>query len=111
MKQSLWTRFVNLPANSLIKQAECDYVAVVLSQILLMPKAQDLPEYQALDAHNQSVFLDTCYDVRRSVSTVFSYAIDEQCRKQTILINAALFNGTLGKRVSLRRTTLNCIKL
>ena len=75
-----------------------------------MPKAQDLPEYQALDSHNQSVFLATCYDVRKSVSTAFSYAIDEQCRKQTIFINAALFNGTLGKRIILL-TTLNCIKL
>ena len=64
-----------------------------------MPKAQDLPEYRALDAHNQSVFLDTCYDVRKSVSTAFGYAIDERCRKQTILINAALFNGTLGKGI------------
>ena len=104
MKQSLWTRFVNFSANSLIKQAECDCVAVVLSQVLLMPKAQDLPEYQALDSHNQSVFLATCYDVRKSVSTAFSYAIDEQCKKQTILINAALFNGTFGKRIILLTT-------
>ena len=67
-----------------------------------MPEEEDLPEFQALDAHNQSVFLDTCYDVRKSVLTAFNYTIDDQCRKQTTLINAALFNGTLGKGITLR---------
>ena len=71
-----------------------------------MPEEEDLPEFQALSAHNQSVFLSNCYDVRKSVSTAFNYAIDEQCRKQTILINAALFNGTVGKGIILRVTVI-----
>ena len=73
-----------------------------------MPEEEDLPEFQALDAYNQSVFLDTCYNVRMSVSRAFNYEIDEQCRKQTILINAALFNGTLGKGIAVCNDC-NCI--
>ena len=96
MKQFLLTRFVNFIVSSYAGNVTA---IVVLSQVLLMPEVQDLPEFQALDAHNQTVFLDTCYNVRRSVLTSSSFAIDEQCRKVTILVNAALFNGSLGKGI------------
>ena len=70
----------------------------VLSQLLLMPMLEDLPEYQGLDTITQFIVGHVCYDTRLSVPTLSDTDI-ALCEEFTILASSGLFNGTLGRLV------------